>query len=68
MKVILQRLWSRIRGSRMLFAAVLILYIALAGPILISADNTFSVVLGIVLALLIGLWAWSLFLYIKEIK
>ncbi|MGE8519718.1 MAG: hypothetical protein ACN6OK_05690 [Alcaligenes faecalis] len=52
----------------MLFAAVLILYIALAGPILISANNTFSVVLGIALAVLIGRWAWSLFLYIKEIK
>lgn len=68
MKVTLQRHLSRIRDSRALFAAVLVLYLSLAGPILISADNTFSVVVGIVLALFIGRWAWSLFLYIKETK
>lgn len=46
--------------------ATLLLYMGLVGPALVSADDTFLVVLGLLLGFLTGYWALKTFFKQKQ--
>lgn len=52
----LKDLFNNIVESRVLYAAVLIVFVAVAGPFLISAANTFLTIIGIALLVLLLWW------------
>lgn len=66
MKLDLRGRLRRMLDSPLWFLAALVLFIGFVGPALISAAITAGVVFGIILALLLGRWAF--YLFVKETK
>lgn len=55
------KLIKRLLGSKPLFIALLLLFLAVVGPALVSAKSNVLVLLGIVIGLALGKWGFSLF-------
>ncbi len=53
--------WYRAFGSPWLLAACAVLYLGFVGPQLISAANTYAVVVGLILLVLLAGWGYALF-------
>ena len=50
---------STIKNSRVLYAAVLIAFVAVIGPFLVSAANTLLTLIGIALLVLLLWWGFN---------